>query len=228
MRSKLPRSRQRAHAEAHTPEPRGESEPIAPAAGLLERLIFLSDGVFAIAMTLLVVELAVPQLNPSGTELGQQLHALYPKYVSYAISFMVIASYWTSHQRIFGYIVRADSRLVWLNILLLLFIAFQPFPTSVLGTYGTTAAVTFYAGTLVVTGVIVLALWVYATRDRRLVSPTLDARLIQHHTLRAACVPVVFLISIGVAQVNPSAAEFSWLTVAVLIWVLRWRYRDNT
>ena len=160
------------------------------AAGLLERLIFLSDGVFAIAMTLLVVELGVPDINATaGADLGQQLQALYPKYLSYAISFLVIASYRTSHQRIFRYIVRAGGRLVWLNIALLLCIAFQPFPTSVLGSYGTTPAVTFYAATLVATGVVVLALCVYATQNRRLVRPSLDSRLIAHHTLRAAGVP---------------------------------------
>ncbi len=228
MRSRLARSRQGPHGHAHDREARRESGGSA-AVGLLERLIFLSDGVFAIAMTLLVVELAVPQIStPSaGDELGPQLLALYPKYLSYAISFVVIASYWTSHQRIFSYIVRADGRLVWLNILLLLCIAFQPFPTSVLGTYGTTAAVTFYAATLAMTGLVVLTLWVYATRHRRLVSPELESRLVEHHTVRAACVPLVFAISIGIAQTNPTAAEFSWLAIAVLIGVLRWRYRDS-
>jgi hypothetical protein len=89
------------------------------------------------------------------------------------------------------------------------------------------AAVTFYAATLFVTGVIVLALWVYATHDRRLVSPHLDGHLIEHHTWRAASVPLVFLVSIGVAQVNPTAAEFSWLAVAAVV-ALRWRYRAAT
>jgi uncharacterized membrane protein len=199
------------------------------AAGLLERLIFLSDGVFAIAMTLLVVELAVPTLaSGASADLGRELWALGPRYLSYAISFVVIASYWTSHQRIFRYLLRADSTLVWLNILLLLCIAFQPFPTSVLGAYGTTPGVTFYAATLCVTGILVLVMWLYATRGRRLVSPQLDRRLIEHHTWRAASVPLVFLVSIGIAQVNPTAAEFSWLAVAVLVGVLRWLYRGKS
>jgi uncharacterized membrane protein len=137
---------------------------------------------------------------------------------------VVIASYWTSHQRIFSYIVRSDSRLVWLNLLLLR-VASSHFPTSVLGTYGTTPAVTFYAGTLAITGTIVLVIWLYATAGRRLVRPGLDARLIQHHTLRAASMVLVFLASIAVAQVNPTAAEFSWLAIAALIAFLRWVYR---
>ena len=106
-------------------------------------------------------------------------------------------------------------------------IAFQPFPTSVLGSYDTATSVTLYAGTLSVTGVIVLLLWVYATRGHRLVSPNLNHRLIEHHTWRAASAPLVFLASIGIAQVNPTAAELSWLSIAVLMLVLRWLYRDT-
>ena len=98
--------------------------------GLSDRLIFLSDGVFAIAMTLLVVDLAVPIVASGATsELSTRLWELRPKYVSFLVSFLVIATYWANHQRIFQYIVRVDGTLVWLNIVLLLCIAFQPFPT---------------------------------------------------------------------------------------------------
>jgi uncharacterized membrane protein len=178
-------------------------------------------------MTLLVVELAVPALTSNNPEqLTQALQALGPKYLSFSVSFLVIASYWTSHQRIFSYIVHADSRLVWLNLFLLLCIAFQPFPTSVLGTYGNTPAVTFYAGTLCVTGLLVLALWVYATWHRRLVTPQISAKLIQHHTVRAASVPLLFFVSMFIAQVNAEAAKYSWLGIAVIIGALRLVYRD--
>jgi len=157
-------------------------------------LIFLSDGVFAIAMTLLVVELVVPSVIPSEpSALVDALLALRPKYLSFGISFVVIASYWTSHQRIFSSIVRCDGRRVWLNLLLLLCIAFQPFPTNVLGTYGSTPAVTLHAGTLAFTGSVVLVMWLYATTGHRLVRADLDARLIRHHTLAARkCGPCVF------------------------------------
>jgi uncharacterized membrane protein len=199
-----------------------------PATGNLDRLIFLSDGVFAIAMTLLVVQFTVPAVSSSaGGDLGARLLSLGPMYFSYALSFLVIAAYWTAHQRIFRHIVRVDAGLVWINLLLLSCIAFLPFPTSVLGTYGDdTAAVTLYAGTLTVTGLLVLALWLYATVDRRLVRPDLHQRLIQEHVLRAVCVPLVFAISMGIAQVNPSAAEYSWIAIAVLAIALRWIYRD--
>jgi uncharacterized membrane protein len=178
-------------------------------------------------MTLLVVELAVPKIaSGAPIDVGPRLWALGPRYFSYAVSFLVIASYWRAHQRIFSYVVRSDEGLVWINVLLLLCIAFQPFPTSVLGRYGDQpAAVTLYAGTLATTGVIVLVLWIYATSGRRLVRPDIDRRVVTHHMWRAASVPIVFLASIAIAQVNPSAAEYSWLGIAVVLLILRWVFR---
>jgi uncharacterized membrane protein len=131
-------------------------------------------------MTLLVVELTVPEIaSGAPIDVGPRLWALGPRYFSYAVSFLVIASYWRAHQRIFSYVVRSDEGLVWINVLLLLCIAFQPFPTSVLGRYGDQpAAVTLYAGTLATTGVIVLVLWIYATSGRRLVRPDIDRRVV--------------------------------------------------
>lgn len=205
-----------------------QTEAERRAAGTLERLIFLSDGVFAIAMTLLVVELAVPDVaSASAAQLLQGLSALGPRYLSFTVSFLVIASYWRAHQRMFSYIVRADERLVWLNLLLLLCIAFQPFPTSVMGRYGNqSVAVTLYAGTLAVTGVVVLLLWIYATAGRRLVRADLDRRLVAYQMWRVATVPIVFLASIAIGQVNPSAAEYSWISIAFLLFALRRAFRD--
>jgi uncharacterized membrane protein len=215
----------RAH---HASSPVGVEQQ--PATGRLERLIFLSDGVFAIAMTLLVVELTLPEVTSgSSADLGPRLLALSPKYLSYAVSFLVIASYWASHQRVFSHVVRADDRLVVLNVLLLLCIAFQPFPTSVLGIYGDQPlAVMFYAATLAVTGGIVLAMWIYATAGRRLVAKDLSPRLIQSQTWRALTIPAVFLISIPIALANPTLAKYFWLTTALVIGVLRRVYRDAT
>jgi uncharacterized membrane protein len=198
------------------------------AASELDRLIFLSDGVFAIAMTLLAIDLALPEVtSSSAADLGQRLFALWPRYLSFALSFLVIAQYWRSHQRIFRFLLRLDNRFVWLNLVLLLCVAFLPFPTSVLGTYGNDAvSVSLYAGTLAVTGVVVLAMWLYATTRHRLVSHELSPREIQHITARAVSAPAIFLISIGIAQIDTSAAKYSWLLIAVATTVVGRYYRD--
>src|SRR5205807_283502 len=124
------------------------------------------------------------------------------------------------------HIVRADSRLVWLNVMLLLCIAFQPFPTTVLGVYDSTPAVTLYAGTLSITGLVLLVLWLYASAGRRLLRKDVNERLIRYYALRAAGVPVVFVVSIGIAQVNTIAAELSWSAILAVIALLRRVYRD--
>jgi uncharacterized membrane protein len=176
-------------------------------------------------MTLLVVDLSIPSISSTDpAELVSALAGLWPKYLSFGVSFAVIASYWSSHQLMFRYIARADGRLVWLNMLLLACIAFQPFPTSVLGAYGSTPAVTLYAGTLFVTGSVLFILMLYATRGR-LLRPNLAPRLIQYRLVRAASVPLIFLVSVGIAQVNADAAKYSWLAIAVVFAVLRWAYR---
>ncbi|HEY2593814.1 MAG TPA: TMEM175 family protein [Chloroflexota bacterium] len=186
------------------------------AASELERLIFLSDGVFAIAMTLLAIDLALPEVtSESAADLGQRLLALGPRFFSFALSFLVIASYWRSHLRVFRYVVRLDGRFVWLNLVLLLGIAFLPFPTSVLGNYGDdSVSVSLYAGTLAAIGFVVLAMWLYATTGRRLVTHEVSSREIQHTMVRAVAVPAIFLLSIGIAQLDPNAAKYSWVAIA--------------
>jgi uncharacterized membrane protein len=206
------------------PSARHAQESEANVSGRLERLIFLSDGVFAIAMTLLAVDLAISAIG-SGAEPGDiapRLLALWPKFLSFALSFVVIASYWSAHQHVFSAVVRTDDLLVQLNMPLLFCIAFLPVPTNVLGSYGNEpASVILYAGTLVVTHGLVLALWIYATIGRRLVAADLDSRLIRRSMWRLAVVPLVFLISIAIAPFNPSLAEYSWLSIAVILFVAR-------
>jgi uncharacterized membrane protein len=215
-------------SQAHSSTGNGAAELERAPTSELERLIFLSDGVFAIAMTLLAVELALPEVtSESSADLGTRLFALGPRYLSYALSFLVIASYWRSHQRTFRYVVRLDSRFVWLNLVLLLCIAFLPFPTSVLGNYSDDpTAVSLYAGTLAVTGLLVLAMWLYATVGHRLTTRELSPRQIQHVTLRALCAPVIFVVSIAIAQVDTSAAKYSWILIAVVMYALGWYFRD--
>src|SRR5919197_2493902 len=97
----------------------------------VERIAFFSDAVFAIAMTLLVVQLSVPT-GPAG-ELGHTLRARGSKFFAFGLSFLVIGQYWLAHHRVFRHIRRYDLGLLWLNLLWLLAIAFLPFPTAVLG-----------------------------------------------------------------------------------------------
>ena len=103
----------------------------------LDRLIFFSDGVFAIAITLLVLNVAIPvasQVSGSSDFVSLLLAAL-PRLFAYALSFFVIGAYWMAHQRTFHFIERYDRTLAWLNLVFLLFVALVPFPTGLISEY---------------------------------------------------------------------------------------------
>jgi uncharacterized membrane protein len=185
----------------------------------LERLVFFSDAVFAIAITLLALDVRAPAAPPGSYSAGQLadlILGLWPKYLSYVISFLVIGLYWMAHHRYFGQIRRYDSRLIWLNLLFLMGIAFIPYPTSMLGEYGTAAqpTVTLYAAVLAATGLLALAIWRYASHDRRLTDPDLSEATVRAYSLRAGLAVLVFLSSIVIAVFNPMLAAFSWALVA--------------
>jgi uncharacterized membrane protein len=142
------------------------------------RLETFSDGVFAIAATLLVLE-----LNTSGEgSLTHQLLQLWPSYAAYAVSFVTIGIMWINHHEIFRHVVRANRTFLAINVLFLLVIAFIPFPTHVLAANLTggdaTAAAFFYGLTNVLMAIMFSSLWFYAARGDRLLGPAPDRRAV--------------------------------------------------
>lgn len=205
-------------------------EPQAQATKALDRLIFLSDGVFAIAITLLVLGINVPEIPAALQEaqLSGKLFGLWVPIATYVLSFIILGVYWMTHQRIFQYIQRSDNGLIWLNVFFLMTVAFLPIPTKVLGMYGDRQpAVIFYVGSLMITGLFIILLWWYATRDHRLVDKQLDAALIRHHMQRALIAPLIFLLSIGLSFMSPYLAEFSLLLIGVVIMIHDRHYRHR-
>ncbi len=180
-----------------------------------ERLIFFSDAVFAIAITLLVIDIQLPA--NAGDNLAGALRDLMPNFLGFAISFLVIAVYWMAHHRSFRRIHRYDGRLIWINTLLLMSIAFLPFSTTLISSYGDQpTAVDFYAVNLFLTSALFMVLWLYAVASGRLVDvrPSRAERL--QTGLRLAVPSLVILISIAIAQRSTSAAEYSWLSIPIL------------
>ncbi|KQN36736.1 hypothetical protein ASG37_13670 [Sphingomonas sp. Leaf407] len=149
----------------------------------LERLTFFSDAVFAIAMTLLVIEVRLPELHVvSDHSLAQALLHLLPNYIGFIISFLVIGRFWTGHHRLMGMIDTADPALVRANLLLLMAIAFMPFPTAILSDYSLLrVAIGFYTAYLLVVGLV--NIWVIRTalRHQSQGNPAVaeDARLLR-------------------------------------------------
>lgn len=193
----------------------------------LARLVGFSDGIFGFAMTLLAIDLVLPR-GTTSRDLPQALASLGPHFFAFALSFGVVGLYWAAHRRIFRYIVRSDDRLLYMNLILLLTIAFMPFPTAVEAEFGsTTAATVLYSSTLASTGLLMTALWVYATYRRRLVSPDLEAPVVREHLVRALGGTAVFGLSIPVAFVNPTAARYVWFLVGAAVLLLDIAYNGE-
>ena len=173
-----------------------------------------NDGVFAIAITLLVLGIAVP---PPGTTLGAELLRLWPSFLTYVVSFLLIGAIWINHHAIFRHIVRADGTLPVLNLLQLMVFAFLPFPTSVLAEAflrGTDEgiAVALYGGTLVVGSLFVNAVWQYAARSHLLGAhlTTGEARQLGRRYLVGL---LLYAVSIVVGLVLP------WLALLLYVFI---------
>jgi uncharacterized membrane protein len=144
----------------------------------VNRVEALSDGVFAIAMTVLVLGIRVPD-GGGAVGLRAQLGVLWPKFASYTMSFVMLGVLWIGHHFQFQYIRRTDRPLLWYNLVFLLFITFLPFSTAVLGNYFDNAiAVALYGGTVMVSGGCLLLHWRYATSRPQLVSADLEPAVI--------------------------------------------------
>ena len=175
-----------------------------------DRLVFFSDAVFAIALTLLVIDIRVP-LDVGGGSAEVLVDAL-PSIYAYALSFYVIAVNWMGHHRKFAHIKSYDARLIALNFLLLFVIAFVPFPTSMLAEYpAEVTSVVLYAGVVAMLSLLQALTWGYAFR-RGLVDRSVDVTLYRYMRRNVLSVPVVFLLSILIAVLwDPLIAMWSWV-----------------
>jgi uncharacterized membrane protein len=187
-----------------------DDEPAEERAFDYARTVALSDGVFAIALTLLVLNISVPGLTPGHHgELGARLLDRRGEFESYILSFVVVAYLWIRHHGFFRILDRIDTKTTLLNLAYLGFIAFLPYPTRVLGLYGNEpASVVLYASTITTVATFAGLMRIHAQRAHLLSDSgtrALDRR--EHWAITAA----VFLASVPIAFANPAIAKFSWL-----------------
>ena len=190
----------------------------------LQRIESLSDGVFAVAMTLLLVmEPAVPRsisdLRAHPT-FGDVLELL-PHFRGVAASFFVTAMIWIGHHQLFRSLVRGDLGLVWLNFLLLFGVAIQPITTNLLGGFEQPMVVV-YTANMVFVSAILFFMWAYALIGRRLVERSIDSRYARAMLFRTAVGPCLFFTSIPVSFFSTTLAVLIWFLASPLaFWVVR-------
>lgn len=163
--------------------------PMPTAVISVNRLEAFSDGVFAIAITLIVLELRPPATLP----LAPQLRAMLPQIGAYAAAFLVVGMAWIGHHGLFHLLRRMNKTLIWLNMGLLLCVSFLPFPTMVLGLDPLQpAAIRLFALTMVVAGFFYNAMWAYASAGHRLIKQDLSPALIRLMWIRGAAFPLAY------------------------------------
>ena len=196
---------------AATAPPAASDSPLS-----FERLVFFSDAVFAIVITLLVLPLAVDvELPESDGGLAYQVWALWPKGLTFVIAFLVIGQFWMAHHRMFSHLNRFDQGLLWANLICLMTVCFMPFPAALLGSVNIETdhfAVIFFAASMSVVSIAMSATWVYAVK-RGLVEPSQDSVEISEFTARSFATTAVFVLSIGLAFLGLWAATLCWLVL---------------
>ena len=185
------------------------------------RIEAFSDGVFAIAITLLVLDMKVPHAH--GLPIKGGLLALllrqWPVYLSYFISFVTILIMWVSHHRLFTYIKRSNDMFMFLNGLLLMLVVLIPFPTALLSEYirseysGLVAAI--YSGTYLLVAIVFNVLWLYASRNKRLLSKKSDPCLVGNITRQYMFGPPLYLLAFALSFVNPPLCVAACFILAI-------------
>jgi uncharacterized membrane protein len=164
------------------------------------RIEALSDGIFAIAMTLLILQIEVPDLHGSQVEELRLLLRLWPRFLSYGVGFTVLGVYWMGQHIQFHLIRRADQALLWLTMLFLMLVAAIPFSAKLIGGYvHVQPIVAFYGCHLIAISLVHCAIWRHATRNRRLVEDRLSLEVIQLQTLFALIPPGIYLVAIALS-----------------------------
>ena len=184
-----------------------------------ERVEAFSDGVFAIAITLLVLELSVP--HDALDDLWQGIADQWPSYLAYVTSFLTVGGLWMLHHAIFRRLASADVVVMRLNLLLLMLVSFLPFPTKLLAeainlTSAERAAVIFYGLALLAISVLTGALWRYAAAHRELLRPDVGDDEVAAMTRLTTPTIGFYVLVVALALLAPKVAAFGYLVIAAL------------
>src|SRR5438309_11812445 len=206
--------------EQRTENPRVGSSilPLAIEGMTTSRLETFADGVFAIAATLLILNVDA-QIGAAPADLGAGLLHMWPSYVAYAVSFLTIGIIWVNHHTVMTQVARADRTFLFLTVVFLLCVAFIPFPTRLVAEHvrdqGARAAALTYGITLTATAVMFQAIWLYAALGRRLLRADADDRLVRGITRSYLPGPFIYLTATLIALVSPTASVVLYGAIAL-------------
>ena len=180
------------------------------------RLEAFSDGVFAIVITLLILDIRFPEIPYSEFAVG--LREVFPRILAYIMSFIIIGLYWVTHHNSMHAMKKIDRGFLWLNILFLLCVSFIPFPTSLLGRYPFQAGpIIFYGATLIVCNLVGFVMLVYVHYRPHLAGANFSEKYLRSHSPNYIIVNGAYLVAMLIAKVYPLASYLIYIFVIVLI-----------
>jgi uncharacterized membrane protein len=195
----------------------------------IERMILFTDAVFAIAITLLVIEIKAPHVEDKlDFTLLQSLLEMIPKFIGFFISFLLIGQYWITHHKLFGYVENYDNKLLWVNLFFLLTIVTMPFSSALYSeNVRVNLAFIIYCLNVIASGIFNLMLWRYIGNAKKDLTVVLkDRQLLNYFTYRATIVPVIFSLAIPLSFVSPFFAKFTPILIFPMLKYGNRRYKD--
>lgn len=201
----------------------------------LERLILFSDAVFAIAITLLVIEIKVPEFDKSIASdklIGRELAHLIPRFAGFLISFLIIGLYWTVHHKIFAYADNYDNKLLWLNLFFLFSIALMAFSSGFYGQYANQIDLLFpygfYCFNICLTGFLNFLLWHYISSKKSGISNQhITPERKSYGSFRSLVVPFAFLISFIVYIWTPVWGRYMPMLIPIMMRIAKKYYKKK-
>ena len=184
------------------------------------RIGALSDGVLAIVMTLLVIELVVPEVPKllAAEQLHLKLIEMWPKFAAFVLSFITLGMFWSFHHIMFQHIKHINEKVVWINMLYLMFAALVPFSTAMLGEYTifATIAVLLWGANIFLIMLAINALWWYVTKNKHFLNKDVSLPEIKQIKINAGVGSIVLLVTIGLSFINP------YIGIAMYVLLLLW------
>lgn len=196
----------------------------------LERILFFSDAVIAIAMTLLIIEIKAPHIHGnSNAELIENINELIPKFVSFFISFFVIAIYWKAHHHLFGYVKKYTDKLIWINILFLLSIVIMPFSSAFYSeNFHLNIPYAVYCTNIFVTGMLNCWLIRYISSEKEgLSTKSGDILWRNYHTLRSLVAPMIFFLSMLLSFYSTNLSRLCFILIFPVISIISKKYKKK-
>ncbi|HEX7457882.1 MAG TPA: TMEM175 family protein [Ginsengibacter sp.] len=189
----------------------------------VERFTYFTDAVFAISITLLIIEIKIPTLdNPTDKLLWHVLSGMGLKFLGFVISFGIVGHYWSVHHRIFGYVKKNSTTLIWLNLAFLLTVVTLPFTAGLLGEYSNDTSIKIpyavYTFNMCLTGLMNCWIWIYVSNPKRqMLTRQISKSRIKLGVYRSLVIPLIFVFSLLVFFLSPIIGYCSLLLIPIIL-----------